>query len=46
MTKFVPSCLICNMEFYSKIALQIHLEKFHTKDEFVKAVKEWGIFVN
>lgn len=46
MTSFIPVCLICNKEFYSKIGLTMHLNKFHSKEEMVRVIKRWGNMVN
>lgn len=46
MSKFIPTCLICNKEFYSRIGLKIHLDNDHTKDQLVKAIKTWGVYMN
>jgi hypothetical protein len=46
MSKFIPVCLICNKEYYSKVGLTMHLNKEHSKEEMVKAIKTWGITVN
>jgi len=46
MSKFIPVCLICNKEYYSKVGLKMHLDNEHSKDELVKSIKSWGVYVN
>jgi len=45
MTRFIPTCLICNKEFYSRVGLRLHLKE-HTKQELSKSIERWGVFVN
>ena len=46
MSKFIPVCLICDKEYYSKAGLVIHLNEQHSKEEMIKAMKTWGVYKN
>jgi len=45
-TTFIPTCIICKQEFYSKVGLELHLDNGHSKQDLINILKTWGMTRN